>query len=497
MRLLVALRQLRRLIGVLLIGCAGAAFAVPSPLVVGGSYATVAGAMAACNAWASAHGNSCDPSSNFYNSAWGTSECVSSGALPSSPSLGMCVFSHGFAETDHYGGMWAGGSSGACTSPKIANPVTGHCEPVASCVLPQVLLTSTNSCVTPPTCASGDTVDATTNLCKGPGTAPTAGNYAPVASLNVAALDAAGNPTYNPVGSALIAGNTLSLNCGGWECTVSKAEIAASPACFGPDGGTAYCDFTPKYTGNLATISEIVAQAPGGSNGPIVQQNGCPAGYVLNASTGVCTAGVQPATASTATSAGTDGSPGVGVCPTGFTPNGAGVCSGPAGSGFLGATCPAGYTLAGGVCTGTSTPGGAGNTATCGGAGQEPCSTKIAGQCGGAGQPACSVGGQCGGAGQPACEIDWGSGQISGDPSDASLTSGNLKDFLLSGLFGDLLAYTPSVYSGVCPTSSWYMFGRTYTFDGHCSFVENFRDQLTEIMGVVWALAGFFLILGA
>lgn len=83
------------------------------------------------------------------------------------------------------------------------------------------------------------------------------------------------------------------------------------------------------------------------------------------------------------------------------------------------------------------------------------------------------------------------------DPSDSDMTSVGLKNILMDGLFGDLLAYTPSAYSGECPTSSWYMFGHTYTFDGHCSFVENFRDQLFEIMGVVWALAGFFLILGA
>lgn len=281
-------------------------------------------------------------------------------------SLGYVQETNGgmFFEGYPSGSFWIFATNPTCVSPATYSGTTGLCEDPA-----------------PPTCPAGQSG----NPCAPDSAAPVAGTSAPEIGISTGTVDQWGN--FTP-GSAerdtLVAGGTLTYNCGGWECTVSAQEYNDAGGCSYPSaGGTNSCSFIPVYTGNPATVANAVPSSftSGGSNAS-VPVAGCPAGYVLDASTSLCVTGATAGTASTATTPGTAPNQGTAACPAGYTLDQDGRCTGTAsnGGGFGPTSCPAGFTRLGTteVCTSTAQVAatGAAASAACGAPGQPVCNVK-------------------------------------------------------------------------------------------------------------------------
>jgi hypothetical protein len=249
-----------------------------------------------------------------------------------------------------------------------------------------------------PTCAAGQTVNSN-NQCVGSGNAPTAGTGAPeVETPQVGTCDTSGNNcVHNDFWGQVASGSPQYMNCGGWECYYQPQDVTG--VWYDPANGNEYLSVIPVYTGQPATTSETVGNAPP-SDTPTPTTFNCPSGSSYDATTGFCTAGKTAGTPSTSSAPAAPPNPGVSTCPVGFSIDANGVCSGPPSSPTPGGTavCPTGSTLgSNGVCSfvsklsngvpssgsgssgsgsGSSSGSGSG-TASCGGPGQPECAVKL------------------------------------------------------------------------------------------------------------------------
>lgn len=317
-----------------------------------------------------------NPAASFGCASSGNADYIMSGTVLASPiwyEVASCPSGTSFSNTSYK-------CEPACAGGTV-DVQTNAC----SCPTGQTLSGGSCSAPTPPapTCAAGQSVNTTTNQCQPDTPAPTAGTNAPNVGLNVGTCDVAGNCSHNADYQTLVSGASVTLNCGGWECTANATSYSG---CYYPSGGgTELCGFTPVYTGQPAAVSAVVPSSSTGSTSNVSAPTvGCPAGYTLDAA-GACVQPGTSGTASTATTAGTAPTASTVACPTGYYANSSGACVGaPAqqlGQGTA-ATCPAGYTLTNGQCVGADViPGAYGSAAgsgpnsvgSCGGPGQSPC----------------------------------------------------------------------------------------------------------------------------
>ena len=69
--------------------------------------------------------------------------------------------------------------------------------------------------------------------------------------------------------------------------------------------------------------------------------------------------------------------------------------------------------------------------------------------------------------------------------------------FMGSGPVGALLGYSPSSFSGECPSSSWEMLGYSFTIDAGCALWDQISGILSDSMLAVWSITALFIVLSA
>lgn len=81
-------------------------------------------------------------------------------------------------------------------------------------------------------------------------------------------------------------------------------------------------------------------------------------------------------------------------------------------------------------------------------------------------------------------------------PSDPTLPDpGQYTDF--GSTFNSLTGWSVPGHSSQCPTSSFSVFGRTFTIDSHCTLWADHSQALQAAMMVVWTIAALWVVLRA
>lgn len=57
--------------------------------------------------------------------------------------------------------------------------------------------------------------------------------------------------------------------------------------------------------------------------------------------------------------------------------------------------------------------------------------------------------------------------------------------------------FTVPVHSATCPTSSFSWWGRTHSFDAHCTLIDSNQSTIHSAMMALWVLVALFIVLGA
>jgi len=458
---------------------------------INGYYTTSTAAKAACDAYYATgpFGGSTLCGTSVQNSACGTAYTYWGIRKSSDSSVGAC---YEFAVS--------------CPVGMVEFPVgSGTCAVKPTCTAPMVYLSASNTCgcssgfhLSGSSCVADDVSctapqvrDAATNTCIAcsTGTQYSSGSCVPITCTAPQIFDASTNSCVNHCSRA--AGEVDSMEdylvrtgmstvtyCDG-ICKYHLLWDNAASDCFHyADAPTKeYCGFLKTYTGETCNAANNPEGAPAGQPGGPSPTPGavCPPGTTLDAASGLCGTPGSSSTPSTPDAPGTPGSPGTTTCPAGYaedpvTHNCVGV--GPVPS----AGCPQGYVISGGHCVSKG-----------------PLSDGPYGS--GAGTGPNSVG-SCGGVGQPRCTIDWGEGTLPDAPV-SPYTGEDVGAMMNYGPFKSFLEWSPSLPAGECPTASWSMFDRQYTFDGHCSFADNIRGLLSAAMALVWGITAVFIILSA
>ncbi|KVE70721.1 hypothetical protein [Burkholderia vietnamiensis] len=108
-----------------------------------------------------------------------------------------------------------------------------------------------------------------------------------------------------------------------------------------------------------------------------------------------------------------------------------------------------------------------------------------------------SSGSQCGAPGQPPCEVDFGANPNTPQPS---LENTPTIQMILGPIFNMLPGFNSfqvPAHTGVCPTATFAMFGRSYTMDQHCTLFEQNRTAINAMFAMVFVLASVFIVLSA
>lgn len=330
---------------------------------------------------------------------------------------------------------------------------------------------------TPVNCPSGQ--DGSSGKCVptgNDGKTPNPGDKARPISIPVGTTDPSGNfKPYpdGPLGDPSSGGGSAfgrKYNCDGWQCSVIQSDTVPNSCVYKSDGVT-YCNYVPEYTGNPAVPSDTNAPSPQtGDTNDKLPSAGCPAGYTLNSSTGLCTSGGTSGTPSTSGQPGSSGDDGSAACPTGYTRGADGRCTGTGNNPGSTGACPSGYTQdASGYCVST-------------------------GQIGNNGKPDGGGTGHCGGTNEPPCEVDWG--EFKPHDPDAISDGDGIRGLMKSPV-DDLLNWTPQTSGGECPTPSFSMFGRSFTISSHCELMDGLRGVIESVSLFIWAISALFIVLSA
>lgn len=334
----------------------------------------------------------------------------------------------------------------------------------------------------PVECPEGQIVEA--GQCVGNGTPPEPESDAPEGLYAIGTSTASG-VDYNATGQTLDSGGQVVANCGGWACSFSGADQTGSQCYDNGIGTTVYCSFIPKYFSTPAALAQPTDITPVQNVNPTTANPTvlCPTGYVLNSS-GICTNGATPSTPSTINTPSTAPTTGIQTCPAGFALNAENQCV--SSSTNTTGTCPNGYTLVNGHCTGTSTLSSAG-----------PASNS-APVCGGPGLPPCEVSSEEPTDFNPISEAVGDKSELEGTLADQKSGVENWADpssSKQSDFFDSWINFISPIPASACSPISADVGGKVWTIDP-CPTAEKISTILNYVLWVYLAFGTFVLITG-
>jgi hypothetical protein len=83
-------------------------------------------------------------------------------------------------------------------------------------------------------------------------------------------------------------------------------------------------------------------------------------------------------------------------------------------------------------------------------------------------------------------------------PTDPAVaTRSDFEDAYFGSAFASLIAWRLPPHTAACPTSSFELWGRTFTLDAHCTVAETMRSALSSALVVGWTIVALLIVLGA